>query len=276
MTTPYVSTTCLSGRSYVETIEAYSKAEIDAVELGYCRDTEFDIETVPTEYSFDLTAHNYFRPVADEFALNLASQDDSLRQRSVEYVRDGIDFCAQYGINRYTFHAGFRADPDENLQFDTTEISPVSPCMETFVDSLESVLSYAKRHGVSVAIENNVVEPGHLADGESVVLLADPAEFEMLLDRIEVDVLLDIGHLKVAAETLNFEPEQFLNVASSQVSHIHLHTNDGTSDAHRPVQPGCWAFDVWRQFGDTPTTIEAQFETLDDLVEYRRYLTEQI
>ncbi|WP_336326292.1 sugar phosphate isomerase/epimerase family protein [Halovenus sp. HT40] len=270
----YASTTCLGGRSYAETIDAYRTAGIDAVELGYCHDTGFDVGTLVTQCSFDLTAHNYFRPVPEEFVLNIASQDDSLRQRSVEYVRDSIDFCAQHEIDRYTFHAGFRADPDENLRFDTAELSPVLPCMETFVDSLETLVPYAERRGVSVAIENNVVEPRHLTDEGSVVLLADPTEFEMLFDRIEIDVLLDIGHLKVAAETLDFDAEEFLDIVTPQVSHIHLHTNDGTHDAHQPVRPGCWAFDVWKRFNDTPTTVEARFDTLEELIEYRHRLIE--
>lgn len=257
----YVSTSCLRGYSYTETLDMYEQAGIEAVELGYCPDEELMIDDIVEQYPFDFTAHNYFFPVPDEFVVNLASPDDSIRERSISYVRDGIDICGRHDIERYTIHSGFRVDPDEDFRFEAEEVPPASSTMETFISSMENILSYAENRGVSVAIENNVVEQRHIIDGEPVVLLADTAEFKQLLERVDLDILLDVGHLKVASETLGFDRENFLSVVAPHVTHVHLHTNNGRTDQHRAVELGSWAANVWQRFvTDAVTTIEAQFD----------------
>jgi sugar phosphate isomerase/epimerase len=262
----YASTSCLRGYSYSETLEEYERAGIDSVELGYCPNKDLVLSDLVNQLQFNYISHNYFRPVSDEFIINLSSTDDEILKRSISYVRDGIDFCARHGISRYTFHSGFRVDPDEDLRFEAEEVPPASYCMETFIDSLGEILPHAEKRNVSVAVENNVVEPRHVIDGEPVVLLADDEEFERFLDRVDVDVLLDIGHLKVASETLGFDRSSFLEAVASHVSNIHLHTNDGGTDAHQPVQVGDWAFKTWKRFADDAvTTIEARFDNVENL-----------
>jgi sugar phosphate isomerase/epimerase len=270
----YTSTSCLRGHSYTETLEEYERAGIEAVELGYCPDESLVLEEVVDEYPFDLIAHNYFRPVPNEFIINLSSTDDEILRRSISYVREGIEFCSRHGIDRYTFHSGFRVDPDENLRFEAKEAPSASSCMETFVDSLERILPYAEERGVSVAVENNVVGSKHVVGGEPAVLLADTEEFEEFLERVDVDVLLDVGHLKVASETLGFDRESFLELVGPHVSNVHLHTNDGNGDDHRPVEPGDWAFDVWQRFADdATTTVEARFDDVGTLASHLRILS---
>lgn len=260
MKRPFVSTSCLPGMSYRERLDVFEELAIDRVELGYCPDVTVDLERLVADYSFEFIAHNYFRPVRDEFIVNLASSDDTLRQRSISYVRDGIDFCDRHGIELFTTHAGFRIDPDENLQFETTDVPPASASLETFIESLERILPYADARNVEIAIENNVVAPEHVIDGEPVVLLSEPREFDTLLDAVDVGILLDVGHLNVASETLGFDRNQFVNRHGAAVRAVHLHTNNRTDDQHNPVQPGSWAYQAWRQVGDVPTTVEAQFD----------------
>lgn len=261
---PYVSTTCLQGVDYRETIRRYDDAGINQVELGYCSDSAVDLANVVKSTSFEAIAHNYFRPVDDEFVLNLSSQDEAIRRRSIDYVREGIDFCAQNGIDRYTFHSGFRIDPDTSFRFNTDTVPDAKLSLDTFVESLQTLLPFAKDHGINIAIENNVVEKRHMIDGSPVVLLAGPEEFQALFDRIEVDVLLDVGHLNVAAHTLGFEREQLLETVEPSLSALHLHTNDGTADSHKPVRRTDWAFDVWTDY-DVPATIEAHFDNVFDI-----------
>jgi sugar phosphate isomerase/epimerase len=270
----YASTSSLHNHSYTETLSEYERMGIEAVEMGYCPETDIVLDEITNSHEFDWVAHNYFMPVSDEFVLNLSSPDNEILQRSISYVRDGIDFCARHGIGTFTFHSGFRVDPDENLRFETEEVPSASSCMERFIQSLENILPYAEECGVSVAIENNVIEPKHVVDGDPIVLMADPKEFLTLLNRIDVDILLDIGHLNIASETLDFDREKFLDVVEAHVSHVHLHTNDGVSDEHRPVGRGDWAFEAWKRFDAQPTTVEAKFDNADDIAEHVRWLSE--
>lgn len=271
----YASTSSLRNHTYTETLNEYERVGIKGVEMGYCPDPDIVLDKITTSYEFDWVAHNYFMPVPDEFVVNLSSPDNEILQRSISYVRDGIDFCARHGIETFTFHSGFRVDPNENLRFETEEVPSASSCMKRFIESLKNILPYAEECGVSVAIENNVIEPKHVVDGDPIVLMADPKEFVTLLNRIDVDILLDIGHLKVASETLDFDREKFLDVVESHVSHVHLHTNNGVSDQHKPVERGDWAFEAWKRFDTQPTTVEAKFNNAENMAEYVRWLSER-
>lgn len=252
---PYVSTTCLRGVDYRQTIRSYNAAGIDRIELGYCPDQTVDLGEVLETETFDAVAHNYFRPVEDEFVINLASQDSDIRHRSIEYIRDGIDFCAHHGLGFYTFHAGFRTDPDASFRFDAETVPDSEVSLDTFVESLRPLLSHAAERGVEIAVENNVVEDQHVIDGDPVVLLARPDEFNELLERLEVNILFDTGHAKVAAETLGFDREHLLKTVKPALTALHIHTNDGTEDSHDPVERTDWAYDIWTRH-DVPTTIE--------------------
>ena len=73
--------------------------------------------------------------------------------------------------------------------------------------------------------------------------------------------------LKVAANTLDFDPEEFLDVVGPRVRTIHLHTNGGDEDAHWPVERGSWAYEVWERY-DVATTVEARFDDVEELSEH--------
>jgi sugar phosphate isomerase/epimerase len=255
-------------------LEKYEQAGIDSVELGYCPDDELPIEDIVDEYAFDFIAHNYFRPVPDEFIINLSSPDEDVLQRSISYICDSIDFCAHHEIEKYTFHSGFRIDPDKKFRFEAEQIPSVSSCMELFLSSFDIISQHAEERGVTVAIENNVVEQRHVISGEPVVLLADTEEFRLLFERANSEILLDTGHLKVASETLGFDRDAFIDIVEPHVDHIHLHTNNSDRDEHRPVEPNEWAFDVWQKLADTSTTIEAKFDDTQQLVSHLRMLSE--
>ena len=91
-----------------------------------------------------------------------------MRRRSVQYVQDALAFCDRHGIDEYSVHAGFRADPDESFRFPERPAVSAAQGLENFRRSLETLLPVAETRGVNLAIENNVVTGEHLADdGES-------------------------------------------------------------------------------------------------------------
>lgn len=266
---PYASTTCLEGHGYVETFEAYEAAGVHRVELGYCP-VDVDVGELVESFGFDFAAHNYFLPREDDFVLNLASQDDAIRRRSVSYVCEAAEFCDRHDIGLYTFHAGFRADPSLSLEF-PREAEPYERCFESFVDSLTAVVERTRDADVELAVENNVVAPRNVVGDEPLVLLCDPGEVERLFDRIdedEVGLLLDTGHLNVSASTRGYDPSTFVDEVVPYLSAFHLHANDGQSDQHRPVARGDDGLSLYRRFPDVPTSVEAKFESATDLADH--------
>lgn len=272
----YASTTCLSGHGYRETLEAYEATGIERVELGYSPG-EVPIEEVVKEYSFEFVAHNYFYPVEDPFVLNLASQDEGIRRRSIEYVNNAISFCHDHGIDQYTFHAGFRVDPDLSLDFPEGPIPEYKKSLETFCRSLETIVDYASGYEVDLAVENNVLAPRNLVDGEPLVLLCEPGEVTSLYNRLDVGadelgLLLDTGHLRVSARTIGFDPTEFVAEAEDQIAALHLHSNDGNTDQHCAITDEDYAASIHRTFSAVPKTTEAKFDSAEELQDHLRWL----
>lgn len=280
MSDPYVSTACLRGQSYRPTLNAYAAADISAVELGYCP-SDVDMGAVVSEYSFDFVAHNYCFPPHEPFVLNLASQDSQIRTRSIEYVCDAVEFCHNHGIDQYTFHAGFRTDPDLSLRFPQADIPGHDDSFGLFCESLEEILNRVGGFDVDLAVENNVVEDQNVVNGESLLLLCEPSEIDQLYDRLSVDrdrlgILLDTGHLRVSAVTLGFDPDGFVSEAEQYLSAIHLHTNGGGNDGHQPVEPGDQEVNYIQQFPDVNITVESHFESAREICQHITQIQSEI
>lgn len=272
----YVSTVGLGHQlEYEEVLSAYHELGIKRVELGYIGEFEGSLSNVIDAFHFEYLCHNYCLPGSDRI-INLASTDDEIRMWSMNYVKRAIEFCAKHSVGLYTVHGGFRVDPTEDFRFEG-EPAPYDEAFERFKCSIERLGAVADRHGVVLGIENNVVESQHLDEGENERLLfVRSDEFERLLDEIEVHnvgVLLDLGHLNVAAETLGFDRAEFESLAEWIVA-FHVHGNDGESDNHRPVNDEDWSIRAVMETYSTlhvPIVIESHFKDVNSLVEtYQR------
>lgn len=264
----YASTTCLDVDGLEATLAAYAEAGVDAVELGYCGDPAVDVGGLVNEYPFDYLAHNYFLPREDEFILNLASADEAIRERSVRYVRDAVEFCDAHGIETYTFHGGFRVDPTLSLEFPTDDVPAYEAAWDRFVDSLRRVVASAEDPDVGLAVENNVLFEDHVVDGEPLLLFCDPGEFTRLFDAVpadEVGVLLDVGHLNVSAHTRGYDRWSVVEEVAPHVEGLHLHWNDGVEDSHGPIGGSSFVSGVLERFGDVPCTLEGRYGGVAEL-----------
>jgi sugar phosphate isomerase/epimerase len=98
---------------------------------------------------------------------------------------------------------------------------PYEEAYEAFSRSLEEILSFAREHGIGIAVEN-------LEHKNDAYMMIRPEEFSRLQENFpELGVLLDLGHLKIASRRLGFRIEDFIYCVKDRVSGIHLHENDG-------------------------------------------------
>lgn len=270
----FFSTVCLSHHmEYTEALERYEEAGLDRIELGYCQDADASPGALAADPAVEAICHNYFLPDEPRF-INLASGDEDVRAWSIGYVERAIDFCAEHGVDLYSFHGGFRVDPAPGPIFDGEPI-PREEAFANFLEGVEEVASYAADRDVTLGIENNVVEQHHLDGGENRTLLfCRPGDFERLFDAIDapnVGLLLDLGHLRVASTTLGFDPGGFGGLSDRLVG-VHLHDNDGDADRHRPPGPEGWAagyYDEWLGDHPVPVVVEAHYDDVETLLASR-------
>ena len=245
----YVSTSCLSSKyNYSQILDAYSNLGIKNVELGVCKDSTLDVAKLIKKHNFNYIVHHYFPPPKEPFIVNLASPDKQILRKSIDQMKNSIDFCVDFNINFFSFHAGFRVDPNINLKFNFNNIPEYETSFDTFKESVEKIVDYAERRSVKVAIENNVLSEYNLVDGRNkLLLMCELWEFERLFDEItskNLGVLLDIGHLKATANLLKFDADEFIDKLKDKVFAVHVHENNGRVDEHRCIKEGDWPLGI--------------------------------
>lgn len=262
----YVSTSCLSSKyNYSQILDAYSNLGIKNVELGVCKDSTLDVAKLIKKHNFNYIVHHYFPPPKEPFIVNLASPDKQILRKSIDQMKNSIDFCVDSNINFFSFHAGFRVDPNINLKFNFNNIPEYETSFDTFKESVEKIVDYAERRSVKVAIENNVLSEYNLIDGQNqLLLMCELWEFERLFGEISsknLGALLDIGHLKVTANLLKFDADEFIDKLKDKVFAVHVHENNGRVDEHRCIKEGDWSLgivDSYFRNGEIPIVLECK------------------
>jgi len=232
----FVSTSCLSGmRDLGEILKIYSAHGIRNVELSGGLDYVDNVEGILRMYPhLNFIIHNYFPPVREPFIMNLAAQDELIRERSVTVCEKAIDLCLRFDCRLYSFHPGFRVEKTLDLNFEIhgKDLVSYDAAFGKFTRSIEDVLVYAKSRGVKIALEN-------LEHKNEAYMMTRPEEFAHFQEIFpEVGVLLDLGHLKIASTRLGFKVNDFLRTVQDNVREVHIHENDGEKDLHREPKNG--------------------------------------
>ena len=82
-------------------------------------------------------------------------------------------------------------------------------CIEVFVSRVSRLAEIAERAGVGLMIENNVLSAKNAHEfSANPLLMCEPQECHKILGLLpaSVGLLVDVAHLKVSANSLNFDP----------------------------------------------------------------------
>jgi len=256
----YASTSCLKNpHNILRVLKEYEKAEIQNVELGsvhnYFKTKEL------RKYNFNFIAHGYFPSPKTPFNFNLASQKKTIREKSVKLVKNAIDVCSDIESPIFTFHAGFTVDPTKlGKRFSRTGMVNRKVAIDTFIESSQKILDYAKSNGIKLAMELNVVQKFNLDKGKNNLLLfADYNETMKFLKNFkknEIGLLLDLGHTSVTSHWLKFDKNKFVEKVKKFVTVIHASNNNGLQDQHKQLTNNCWQTSKLKKFKNKPITLE--------------------
>lgn len=230
----YISTSCLKGTGNLrEILEVYSAHGIEKVELTGGLEYIQNLAGLLGHYpGTNFIIHNYFPPPREPFLMNLAAQDEKVRERSLAICKRAMDLCRRFGCGLYSFHPGFRVESTLGLDFDLSGRKPVPyrAAFCRFARSIEEISAYARSRGVPVALEN-------LEHKNEAYMMTRPEEFARFQEIFpEVGVLLDLGHLKIASRRFGFEAKDLLRAVKGRVLAVHVHENDGIRDLQLKLQ----------------------------------------
>jgi len=243
----FVSTGGRRDKSAFETaLEFYEQGIVGAELSGgaFSSTCERDLLSLPKDLI--IQPHNYFPPPEIPFVLNLAAMDNTVAKKSIEHIKKAIRLTTLLDRTTYSFHAGFRINPQASelgKKLGRYELLDRKIAFEIFGERVASLAEDARREGVSLLVENNVINKQNLATyGEDPLLLTNPNEILdfMVSMPSNVGLLLDVAHLKVSANSLGFNLLQGHEKIKSLIKAYHLSDNDGTADSNDPVHPESW------------------------------------
>lgn len=247
----FVSTGGVRARSAVETAMDFCQHGIPAIELsGGAHSVTQEADLLALRNDMVLQVHNYFPPPAQPFVFNLASFDPTSIARSVEHVRWAIRLSVTLGRPVYSFHAGFRLNPlvsELGRPIGRRTLHNRAAALQQFGEKVLSLAEEARREGVTLLIENNVLSKVNLATfGEDPLLLTEPEEIASFMEQMpaHVGLLLDVAHLKVSAQTLGFDSIAGHAEVKPWIRGYHLSDNDGLTDSNQAVTAQSWFWNV--------------------------------
>jgi sugar phosphate isomerase/epimerase len=241
-------------------------AILDALELGDV--ATFDLTRVRKgPRPAQLLVHNYFPPPPEPFLLNLASRDAELLERSRAHCRAAIDLSQELGGPVYAAHGGYSADlapkllgrPELQAALPPGTFASPDETHAVVVESARELAQHAARRGVRFLVENHSLAAPAGETGRRLLPMVTPEELVRLCADVDVPgfgLLVDVGHLKVSAAALGFDPHAALDALAPHVGALHLSDNDGVTDLHRPFGDDAWFLPRLRDFPEVCVTIE--------------------
>ncbi len=233
-----------------ETVLDFQKHGLLNIELSggrYSKSYFSDLKALSAQSIFQV--HNYFPPPASPFVFNLASSDADISILSIEHVRAAMRLATALHRPVYSFHAGFRINPKVNelgRKLSQGILLDRAAALEVFLDRVNLLAEEAQREGVTLLIENNVINSINLASfGEDPLLLTQPDEIVSFMSKVpgNVGLLLDVAHLKVSGQALDFDIVSAHKQLQPWIKAYHLSDNDGSLDSNDPITETSWFWD---------------------------------
>ena len=197
----------------------------------------------------NLQIHNYFPPPKKPFVLNLASMDEAIAQKTIDHIMYAIDVCKELNCKYYSFHAGFLCDikvSELGKKVDKKILQNREESLDLFINRILKISERAKQKNINIMIENNVLSKNNQISFEgNPFLMCDADECEKVINSCpeNVKLLIDVAHLKVSSNSLNFDKIKFLDKCNHLAGGYHLSDNDGLSDSNDKFDNKSWFWD---------------------------------
>lgn len=281
----YITSYCSRHRAIQEAVKELVSYGFINIELtggtDYESYSEEELQRLKAEHGLVYLLHNYFPPQSEELVINLASENGKIRTGTLKLIKEAIQLSRVFGQNLYGLHAGYARDLIPVVGNNGLFIAgdDVNNSATAFYANLAKISTEVLQDGFRMAVENAFPD----YDRAPFSMLSNPADLHVFLnfcgDHPNIGLLLDLGHLNVAAHYSGFNKELFLEELLAcwpeRIFEIHLSANNGAFDSHDA--PTAHSFEVLSArrvldvTGDIPVVMECHQPPSIDL--FRRYET---
>ena len=272
----YISSSCVKNIKIIDSVKELAKFGFQAIELSGGTKPYANIETdllaIKNDLGLDLLLHNYFPPPTNDFVLNLASSNSMILKSSLDHCKNAIHLSATLGAKQYGFHAGFFLDiavREIGKKISNKHLEDKDKSYDIFCESVHKLQKFAGKD-VKLYIENNVFSKSNFEsfNGENPLMLTDVKGYELLKNKIDFNLLLDVAHLKVSSQTLGNDFNESLNELFSKSEYIHISDNDGQHDTNKMLTSNSTLFkDLSKLNWNNKTVTIEVYESLEKLME---------
>jgi len=259
----YVSSLAFAGKSITDISKIAKKYNL-AVEFTSSFKYSAELKENFLKANIKKSIHNYFPPPESRFVLNLASENEVIRKKSIDHCIEGLKISSDVNSDFFAAHAGFCIDPKSyelgnrinyKLDFNKENNKLI------FIDSVREILKSTESLNTMFFIENNVISMENMDGDINPLLCCDSSEIIWLFNGIKdpkFGILLDTAHFKVSCKTLNNNIDDEFNKIRPYVKAIHHSDNDGYIDNNMPISENYWFINYLKYFKNATHVIEVK------------------
>ncbi len=230
-----------------QAIKFLKKNKIFSIELSGGKYSKNQLKQILSfKKKLKLRVHNYFPPPKEPFVINLASENEKILNKSINQIKKAILLVKKLGGDTYSFHAGFRLDPNFKLlgkKFEKIEMISKKKALKNFAKQTKKISQFAKKKNINILLENNVVtKKNYNRFKGNPFLLTNHNDVKIFFKSMpqNVKLLIDVAHLKVSAKTEKFDPIKSLKIMNRYAKGYHFSDNNGYSDTNEPFKKNAW------------------------------------
>lgn len=241
----YASSSCIRQHNIADVIRQLAGAGISNIELSggtdYYDGLEQEIQQLKQDYNLGYVCHAYFPPPKEPFVVNLASCNDRIYKQSIEHYENCIEMLKRLHCDVLSIHAGFMVEigiDEIGCTLNDRIIYEEEKAYDRFCGAYEYIAGLCAAGGIALFLENNVLNAENYRQfhSENLFMMTDYRSIMKMKERIEFNLLLDLGHLYVSANTLYLDYAEECENLGGYVKWIHLSENGGIFDEHRPLE----------------------------------------
>ena len=275
-TNKYISTTVLPDLTPIDnSLRILTNAGYFNIELGSTHPNEENVEDILVKYKANFLVHNYFPTPKLELIVNVCSNDEVIREKSINHVEKRIIFSKNINAGLYTFHPGYISQPistnKDNSNWDFVYQPAINSSVDydkafgLLVEAVNKFIEVAEKLHQPIAIETSgsFTKKDHL-------LMQRAFEFEKLFSEVDskyLGVNLNLGHLNLASRAFSFDRFEFIETIKDKIFAFEVSHNDRVNDDHAMLRHGEWYSEIINNpiFENIPMIYEGRNTHLVDI-----------
>lgn len=251
----YISSSAFTQEKITDTVLECIKLGILNIELSggtkpYQEITN-DLINLQKRYGINFLIHNYFPPLEEypDFVMNVAAKEENERKNTFKIIKNAVSLSKSLSSDLYTIHPGFNISlyEKEGVFYKRSNSMQDSSTKEDFYKGIDFLLSQHAKEGFKIGIENFFPFEGQFHS--FIQSQDDIIEFlDYYRDNPNIGLLLDLGHLNVAANFFGFDKYNFIDKLFSnypdKIFEIHMSENMGVYDSHNISDIDSWQIEM--------------------------------